>query len=179
MTRLHVPILCERCGEQFGVDCGSYFGRQLGDQPIRAGLCIQCELEEMRVTVAKYRQEKEQEIRETTQKAALHFFIAVDEGGKKWLQGDALSDADEKTISNAKEWFQFLFEELDRLRQELREEREAHNAHAAEMLVFEQALGEIATHIRSKPDPVPSIVDTLKRTIPKARTAKIPMRNEA
>lgn len=165
MTRLYVPILCERCGEQIGVDCGSYFGRQLGDQPIRVGLCIQCELEELRVDGRNIQEKKEQEIRETTQKAALHFFIAVDEGGKKRLQGDVLSDADKKTITNAKEWFHFLFEQLDRLRQELREEREAHNAHAAEMLVYKHALSEIDTHIRSKSDPIPHIVDTLKATI--------------
>lgn len=53
MTRLYVSVRCERCGSYRGVDCGPYFGRQLGDEPISRGLCMSCEFEMMKMLKEK------------------------------------------------------------------------------------------------------------------------------
>jgi len=53
MTRLYVSVRCERCGSYHGVDCGPYFGRQLGDEPISRGLCMFCEFEMMKTIKEK------------------------------------------------------------------------------------------------------------------------------
>lgn len=45
MTRLYVDIHCENCGEPHAVDVGEYFGKRLGDEPVKHGLCIWCRLE--------------------------------------------------------------------------------------------------------------------------------------
>lgn len=48
MTRLYVNVLCEKCGEVYGVSTGPYFGTKPGDAAIKEGLCLKCEFENSR-----------------------------------------------------------------------------------------------------------------------------------
>lgn len=56
MTQLYVNLLCERCGQPYGVTTGEYFGSEQSDEDVQRGLCFWCEV----LTVEELRQRNEE-----------------------------------------------------------------------------------------------------------------------